>query len=209
MIFGSSIAEGYWAVSGGWVQLLIERVSQHHVDTRAGADRGDWVMNLGVGGDTVSRVAARLPGEAAARTGPHAADLAFVFAVGGNDSMRITGRDLSDPERFAGDLEGLHAVAAGLSQRVMFVGLTPVDPAAELARSLFDAGRLRVFDSVLREVSARAGAPFVPLMDDFQSGLDAGRQLLSFDGVHPSDEGHRLIHDRVRPVLAEWLHDLR
>jgi hypothetical protein len=53
LIFGSSIAEGYWASQGGWVQRLINDVARYHVENSQGAAEGDWVMNLGVGGDTV------------------------------------------------------------------------------------------------------------------------------------------------------------
>ena len=208
LVFGSSIAEGYWATAGGWVQLLIQDVAQRHVRDAVSADQGDWVMNVGVGGDTVGRVASRLAGEAEARRGPYGGELTLVFAIGGNDAMQIAGRPMTETEDFTRGLGRLRDLAVEITPRVMFVGLTPMDPAAQLVRDHFDQDRLRHFDSLIHQSARSAGLPFVPVMDEFQVRGDRGEQLLSFDGVHPSDAGQRVIHDLVRPELARWLPDL-
>lgn len=205
LVFGSSIAEGYWATHGGWVQRLINDVARYHVTHGLGASDGDWVMNLGIGGDTVRRVIDRFSPEARARLGMTAADeLVVVFAVGANDSMRIAGKELSTPERFVEDLAELHKLASALTDRIMFVGFTAMDPDGEITRQFFDPARVREFHEVLAEFAHGHDAQFVDVMSAFQERLDEGHQLL-VDGVHPNDAGHEIIYDQVKPALARWL----
>jgi hypothetical protein len=52
LVFGSSIAEGYWATRGGWVQQLINDVAPFGIDHGQGGGEVDWIMNLGVAGST-------------------------------------------------------------------------------------------------------------------------------------------------------------
>jgi lysophospholipase L1-like esterase len=204
LVFGSSIAEGYWATKGGWVQCLINDVARYHVENGQGATEGDWVMNVGIGGDTVRRVIDRFPAEARARAGLGAGELAVVFAIGANDSMRIAGRELSTPQRFREDLAELHRLASELTDRVMFVGFTAMDPEGAATRQFFDLARVREFQQVLTRFALDSGSEFVEVMEEFQALLDAGHLLL-VDGVHPNDAGHEVIYRQVKPVLARWL----
>jgi lysophospholipase L1-like esterase len=204
LVFGSSIAEGYWATQGGWVQRLIDDVARYHVENGQGATEGDWVMNVGIGGDTVRRVIDRFPAEARARAGLGAGELAVVFAIGANDSMRIAGRELSTPQRFREDLAELHRLARELTDRVMFVGFTAMDPDGEATRQFFDLARVREFQQVLTRFALDSGSEFVEVMEEFQVLLDTGHLLL-VDGVHPNDAGHEVIYRQVKPVLARWL----
>lgn len=207
LVFGSSIAEGCWATRGGWVQRLIDDVALHHVREGLDATQGDWVMNLGIGGDTVRHVLARVRAETQARRGFSSDDPVLVFAVGANDSMVVDGRALSSPERFRSDLLELCRVAGELTSRILFVGFTAMDPAGETTRRFFDPPRVLRFEMILREVAADAGAEVVNLLDPFQEALDAGADLL-VDGVHPNDDGHQLIYQTVKPALARWLSTL-
>jgi len=204
LVFGSSIAEGYWATEGGWVQRLINDVARYHVENGQGAAEGDWVMNVGISGDTVRRVIDRFPAEARARAGMGAGELAVVFAIGANDSMRIAGRKISMPQRFRQDLAELHRLASELTDRVMFVGFTAMDPKAEATRQFFDLARVREFQQVLARFALDSGSQFVEVMEEFQALLDAGHLLLA-DGVHPNDAGHEVIYRQVKPALARWL----
>jgi len=179
-------------------------VARYHVENGLGADEGDWVMNVGIGGDTVRRVIDRFPAEARARLGRGSGELAVVFAIGANDSMRIEGRELSTPQRFRDDLAELHQLASELTDRVMFVGFTAMDPAGEVTRRFFDLARVREFQQVLAQFAADSGSGFAEVMEEFQALLDAGHPLL-VDGVHPSDAGHEVIYRQVKPVLARWL----
>ena len=204
LVFGRCIAEGYWATQGGWVQRLVNDVARYHVENGLGADEGDWVMNVGIGGDTVRRVIDRFPAEARARLGRGSGELAVVFAIGANDSMRIAGRELSTPQRFRDDLAELHRLASELTDRVMFVGFTAMDPAGVVTRRFFDLARVREFQQVLAQFAADSGSGFAEVMEEFQALLDAGHLLLA-DGVHPNDAGHEVIYRQVKPVLARWL----
>jgi lysophospholipase L1-like esterase len=204
LVFGSSIAEGYWATQGGWVQRLVNDVARYHVEHGQGAAAGDWIVNASVGGDTVRRVIDRFPAEARARSGHAMDELAVVFAVGANDSMRIAGRELSTPERFRADLAELHRLARELTDRVMYVGFTPMDPDGEATRQFFDLPRVQEFHQVLARFAADSGSPFVDVSEEFQTLLDAGHPLL-VDGVHPNNAGHEVIYRHVKPALARWL----
>jgi lysophospholipase L1-like esterase len=205
LVFGSSIAEGYWATERGWVQRLIGDVARYHVVNRLGATEGDWIMNLGVGGDTVRRVIGRFPGECRARIGPDAGQLVVVFWVGANDSMIVNGRGLSTPHQFNDDLGELYSLALEVTDRIMFIGFSPMNFDVDTARQFFESSRVLDFERVLRAFARDAGAQFVEINEPFQALLKEGHELLSFDGVHPNDAGHDVIYSHVKPALARWL----
>jgi lysophospholipase L1-like esterase len=95
-------------------------------------------------------------------------------------------------------------LASELTDRVMFVGFTAMDPEGEATRQFFDLARVREFQQVLTRFALDSGSEFVEVMEEFQALLDAGHLLL-VDGVHPNDAGHEVIYRQVKPVLARWL----
>ena len=109
---------------GGWC----ERLRRHWM----GLPQGPVLYNLGVRGDGLERVAARLPAEVGCR-GELRRQIpqGILLAVGLNDSARVgrsDGRHQLDPEGFLFGMQQLLRQAQAIAP-VLVLGLTPVDEA--------------------------------------------------------------------------------
>src|SRR5690242_850929 len=80
-IFGDSIAYGAWDPAGGWVERLRQSV---FATTRGDYNRGTFLYNLSIVGETTAELRRRFPTELAARQ-PEPGDL-IMFATGINDA---------------------------------------------------------------------------------------------------------------------------
>ena len=79
-VFGDSIAYGAWDPAGGWVERLRQWVFS---TTRGDYNRGTFLYNLSIVGETTADLRKRFPTELVARQ-PEPGDL-IVFATGIND----------------------------------------------------------------------------------------------------------------------------
>ena len=187
---------------GGWC----ERLRRHWMEL----PEGPVLYNLGVRGDGLERVAARLPTEV-----PRRGELrrqtpqGVLLAVGLNDTARIgrpDGRPQLEPQAFLFGLQQLLREARALAPTFV-LGLTPVlEEAMPFAEVLwYGLPAVRHYEALLQEACLEADAPFLPLLDRF---LDDPRwwQCLEPDGIHLNPEGHRRIHQALAswPALLEW-----
>ncbi|MFM7455402.1 MAG: GDSL-type esterase/lipase family protein [Vulcanococcus sp.] len=187
---------------GGWC----ERLRRHWMELPG----GPVLYNLGVRGDGLERVAARLPAEVGARGElRRQRPQGILLAVGLNDTARV------------GRADGRHQLAAdgflfGLSQLlpqaraiapVMVLGLTPVlEEAMPFADVLwYDNTAVRRYEGLLEEACLEADVPFLPLLESLLAD-PAWLQWLGPDGLHLNSEGHRQVYERVRhwPALLRW-----
>src|SRR5581483_12021897 len=125
LIFGDSITQGFWDVTGGgWAQRITADYNAQTIKNLS----GDYpeTFGLGISGDTTQGVLKRLPYEVEARRWPDT-PFVFVFAIGINDTQFDGKAKASTPERFAEELDTLYGAAGHYSKKIMFVGLTPVD----------------------------------------------------------------------------------
>jgi lysophospholipase L1-like esterase len=128
-----------------------------------------------------------------------ATEFVLVFAAGINDSLTYdTGKHFSSLERYIQDLEDLLAVARLFSDKLLFIGLTPVDDENPRTRN-YHTERIWQFEQVLRRFTQNHALPFVPLFEKLQARMH--EEYVFIDGLHPSDEGHQLIYEQVLPVL--------
>lgn len=187
---------------GGWC----ERLRRHWMSL----PDGPVLYNLGVRGDGLERVAARLPGEVGVRGElRRQSPQGILLAVGLNDAARIgrpDGRQQLAPEAFLFGLQQLLRDARQLAP-VFVLGLTPVleeaMPWAEvLWYSMADVG---LYEGLLEEACMEADVPFLPLLAPFLEEPQWQRWL-SADGLHCNSEGHGFLFERVRrwPALLAW-----
>ena len=203
LIYGDSITQGFWDLEGGWVARLRKEYDRRSID-----GEGDMptIFNLGISGDSSNEVVARFENETKARMWP-GEEFAIVFAVGANDT-RIDGTtNFSEPDRYRQNLFKLLGMAKQFSPKIMFVGLTPcvdsrTNPVswADISHNL---ARMQEFDYVLTEFCQQNNLPRVEVFKPFQEKQE--QIELMPDGLHPNDEGHKLIADLVRPKLDELL----
>jgi lysophospholipase L1-like esterase len=187
---------------GGWC----ERLRRHWM----GLPGGPVLYPLGVRGDGLERVAARLDHEVGCRgelrrQQPHG----ILLAAGLNDTARV-GRPDGRPQLNAeGFLFGLQQLLdrARATAPVLVLGLTPVlDDLMPYAEVLwYSLEQVRRYEGLLEEACLEADVPFLPLLDALLAD-PCWSQWLSSDGVHLNSEGHRQVYQRVQrwPALLRW-----
>lgn len=192
VVAGDSFVDGAGATDRhGWAHRLGERLEgyESHV--------------LGHGGDTVRDLRARLDDVVA--PGP---DLVAV-QVGINDSRhRPSAATTNEVPPAAYDV-GLRAVVDRLRRgcpphaTLVLVGTTPVDESLTTPykpdKHYVDAASRR-YNGLARAVCRDEGVQFVDAYAAFDARSDP-HSLLA-DGVHPNDEGHHVVCERVLETLA-------
>jgi lysophospholipase L1-like esterase len=201
LIFGDSITQGMWDSQGGWAQRLIdEYFAEQMRDLEADLP---VLFNLGVSADTTVELLQRFQPETKARL--RTGEMAFVFAIGTNDS-RVDGKaPFSTPEQYAANIESLITQVQQFApkDKLLFVGLQPCDEARTTPVSWRDVTysneRLELFDRALHDVCTKQGVVYVPIFDAFQKRQ--AEQAILNDGLHPNDEGHELMYKLISPAV--------
>jgi lysophospholipase L1-like esterase len=187
---------------GGWC----ERLRRHWM----ALPHGPVLYPLGVRGDGLERVAARLEAEVTCRSElrrqrPHG----ILLAVGLNDCARVgrpDGRPQLEAEGFLFGVQQLLERAKAIAP-VLVLGLTPVVeevmPYAEVL--WYQLRQVRRYEALLEEACLEADVPFLPLVDALLAD-PCWPQWLSADGLHLNSEGHREVFERVHrwPALLQW-----
>ncbi len=190
------------ALEGGWC----ERLRRHWMDLPG----GPVLYNLGVRGDGLERLSARLEGEVGCRGELRRQQpQGILLGVGLNDSARVgrrDGRQQLDAEGFLFGLEQLLPQARRIAP-VFVIGLTPVlEDAMPYADVLwYQLDDIRRYERLLEEACLEADVPFLPLLESLLADADWPRWLGS-DGLHLNSDGHRQIYERLRlwPALLQW-----
>ncbi len=200
LIFGDSITYGEFDTQGGWAERLKVRYFERYVE-RPDADL-PLVYNLGVAGDVTKRVTERLPGEVNARGSfwSGKSNFALVFAIGVNDSLSREGEEFSTPAGYLRNLQQLYETAQQYTDKILFIGLTPVEDDNSRVNKLYNTDRIRAFDVVLQNFCQQNSVPYVPLLDEFQTRMRRGDKLF-VDGLHPNDAGHLLMLENILPAV--------
>ncbi|MFN7677640.1 MAG: GDSL-type esterase/lipase family protein [Cyanobacteriota bacterium] len=202
-VVGDSGVFGWGDVEeGGWC----ERLRRHWM----ALPDGPVIYNLGVRGDGLERVAARLHGEVGARGElRRQRPQGILLAVGLNDTARVgrpDGRPQLAPEAFLFGLQQLLRDARDLAP-LFVLGLTPVvEEAMPFADVLwYSLADVRRYEGLLEEACMEANVPFLPVLEAFLDEPRWSRWLLE-DGLHCNSEGHRYLFERLRrwPALGDW-----
>ncbi len=203
VVLGDSGVYGWGdPLGGGWC----ERLRRHWMEL----PDGPVLYNLGVRGDGLERLAARLPAEVHSRGElRRQRPQGILLAIGLNDAARVgrpDGRHQLAPAGFLFGLQQMLRQAAAIAP-VLVLGLTPVDEAAmPWADCLwYDLATLRQYEGLLEEACLEADVPFLPLLEALLAEPHWLR-LLESDGLHLNTEGHERIYERVRrwPALLRW-----
>ena len=187
---------------GGWC----ERLRRHWM----GLPQGPVLYPLGVRGDGLERVAARLQQEVSCR-GELRRQLpqGILLAVGLNYTARVgrpDGRPQLDADGFLFGVKQMLEQAKTLAP-VLVLGLTPVDdtvmPYADVL--WYQLEQVRHYETLLQEACLEADVPFLPLLEGLLQDPQ-WLQWLSSDGLHLNSDGHRQVYERVRhwPALLKW-----
>lgn len=186
-IFGDSITWGaYDPKYGGWVNRMrsyFESLDQ-------------YIYNLGIPGDSTTDLLLRIEAEAKLRE----ADV-IIFAIGVNDAQSVPFSDssyITDTD-FKFNLEKLYEKAKKFTDKIFFVGLTPVDEqklrqTSQGHDTTYANQNIKRLDKVIHDFCMERKIRFVP-MNDKLSDDDF------FDGLHPNTKGHNKIFGIMKPEI--------
>lgn len=189
-------------LEGGWC----ERLRRHWMELPG----GPVLYNLGVRGDGLERLAARLSAEVGCR-GELRRQLpqGILLGIGLNDTARVgrpDGRPQLDAEGFLFGLQQLLHKAKKIAA-VHVIGLTPVEESAMPYAGVlwYSLADIRRYEALLEEACLEANVPFMPLLEGLLADSD-WPLWLSNDGLHLNSGGHRRVFERVRswPALLGW-----
>lgn len=202
LVFGDSIAYGLKDKKGGWVSRLRSWIDKKY---REEDDFEGQIYNLGISGDTTAGVLSRFKTEAKARLCSEGKTI-IIFAIGVNDSEYFNSEDrmLCKPNEFEENIKKLIKRATGLADRVLFLGLLPVDesrvdPIPWAPERSYKDSNIKRFNGIIAEVCAEQNIDFVGIYDRFKRM--EYKKLLE-DGVHPTSKAHKRIYRIVREELG-------
>lgn len=199
LIFGDSITYGAWDTEGGWVERLKRDLHTQVVQSNGIVKR--QIFNLGIGGDTSTKILRRMPAEIEARRSAKW-PLLLVFTFGANDERFLNGEPEISIEEFTKNTEQIIAIAKHYTDTILFIGSAPLgEQRIDFGGYEYSDERIKEYEQIMRDIVAHADIPFVPIRPIFETARPD--TLFSHDGLHPNDKGHRLIAETMQSALAE------
>ncbi len=196
LIFGDSIAAGRRVDKiKSWPSLLTQ-----FLDTK---DK-DFILvhNLSIPGESTSEIIKRFTVEAGARCKKIYPDdhASIVFAVGINDAKSVNSKDnpITKPDDLRKNIALLLDDADKYTSHIIFVGPTPVDESktAPMDNVYFLNDKIKMYNKIVNEECQKRNVVFLDIMEDWLA-LDY-LNLLSDDGIHPNEKGHRKTYLRIK-----------
>lgn len=185
-IFGDSIAWGaYDPEQGGWANRLRNYFEAQNKDIN--------VYNLSISGDTTTDLLNRLEVELKSRE-PNI----IIFAIGINDAQSV--RDVNSTpisiDEFKNNLKKLHSTAHKFADKIIFIGLTPVDELKmkSIFSSFYANQNIKYLDTEIKKFCEENNTKFIS-MDEVIGNADLD------DGLHPNANGHKKMFDKIRPEI--------
>jgi lysophospholipase L1-like esterase len=203
LIFGDSIACGYWDLKGGWVQKLKEKIDKKSLS--APKDFYYNLYNLSIDGNTTAEILKRFEFETKQRLINK--ETIFIFAIGTNDSDFVYSKNdfWVQPEKTKENIEKFIEIAQKLSSKIIFVGLTPVEE-IKVNPMPWDTDKssknenIQRYNQIIKQVCEENKIYFIEI---FENWIKTDYKKLLEDGVHPNSEGHQKIFETVRDFLKE------
>lgn len=206
LIFGDSITQGYWDTEGGWVDRLRKSYDEVQVKDLQNNDE-PTIFNLGISADNTENILNRIEHETKVRT-RHGNLPIVVVQIGVNDSSLREGKPQVELKQYKQNLRTIIEKMQPLSSKLIFVGLTGCDESKTTPVSwgefYYTNKAAKAYEDVMQAVAREYGIPFIPVFDTFMEKVIAGADLLP-DGLHPNNEGHRVMAEIIGPRLKELL----
>lgn len=202
LVFGASIAQGYYDKEGGWVDRLKRYFLEQEIIHKW--EQSVNVFNLALSGNTTTNILFRIAKETPQRIwGKHEA--IFVFEIGLNDSIIIKGKPKIPLGNFRKNLTLLVKFCKKYSNKIIFLGLTPVEegkvtPMPWSPTEYWYNERIKNYDTVLKKFCKDNNLGHIELFERLNR-LNLKNYLA--DGGHPNTKGHELIFETVKNFLEE------
>ncbi len=206
LFFGDSIVQGLWDEKGGWPDRIKQDIFTEHLEGAAPYVDYNMVYMRGVPGDTSEDLKQRIGTELEDATDHSSSEVNVVFSVGINDCGETNGESEVSVEDYRENLEEIIDRARKRADRIIAVGLTPVDEErlkSEETADHYTNSQVRKYNEVLREVCEEKDVKFVSVFEELVQDDNWTENL--FDGLHPDSEGHRKIYELVRDDIVDSL----
>lgn len=193
---GDSITFGKGAGPGkGWADRL-----RAFFEPR---DPNNALYNLGIPGNSSTDLLERAGKELEARVRYVYPEDRFVIliAIGTNDSrgMGIPENIQTKPEKYRENIERVVDLAKDHTKHVVLIGLPPVDESLmPFEDTYFNNLNIEKFNGILEAVAKNKGVQYCKIYEEF---FRKDHRKLLADGLHPNNEGHELIYERIRDFL--------
>lgn len=202
-IFGDSLPYGKWDLeTSGWAGRL-----RRHMDEKVMDGKGYFeTFNFGVPGDSLQGLLKRFEPDLKPRF-RDGEDIIIIFQIGINDTQFVSqaGQIRTNKEEFRSDLLDLIGIAQKYTQKVVFLGLTPINEEQSLTVPWYhdDYYRNKVikeYNEIIKSAAKEKGAHFLGLFEK----LNQKRYFDNLvDGIHPNSKGHELLFRIVREFLVD------
>lgn len=206
LIFGTSTTRGAYDSEGGWVSRLDQFIKSKRIKLGAGAEYYRPVYNLGIDGNRSADILNRFDNEVRARFEPSEA-LVIIFELGANDAAWLNNENTFwiSPDEFRDNLGMLIGKARQYTSNIFFLGIHPTDdrlsdPVSWDSNLSYKAENFKKYNEIVKRFCAEEKIDFIDTLSVLER---SGGVKLLFDGLHPNDEGHRLIFESVKEHLAE------
>ncbi|NMC36266.1 hypothetical protein GYA49_04445 [Candidatus Beckwithbacteria bacterium] len=203
IVFGDSIAHGYWDLHGGWVARLRKDLDKQN--TKANCDEQYSLYNLSIPGDNSSNILDRFNHEIKRRVWGDKLTLIFAFGINDSVYIRKQKKHRVGQRQFKENLQKIIKLARKYTLKIYFVGLTPVnqklvDPMLWSPNESYIEKDVEKYEQTLKEFCQENELQFIELMKAFKK---QDYEKLLFDGVHPNSKGHELIYEIIYKHLAK------
>ena len=202
LFFGDSITYGeYDGVFGGWVDIVKRYALQKYSDE----NKNEVILfNLGIGGETTEGLVKRIPHEIKAR---NSSDGNIVFiAYGANDLAVQDGNQMVSQTKFKANIETAVQDAKIYSKDIYLISILPISE--NIDSKISNTGKIRtnkdvlLYNEILKDIAAENSLNYV----DFHSAFrDQKEVLLSKDGVHPNENGYKMMAEIAIPIIEKYL----
>ena len=200
LVFGDSIGQGYYDKEGGWVDRLKRHFLEQEIVHKW--EQSVNVFNLSISGDSIKEILSRLENEINPRSWKEHKTIT-IFAVGVNDSEIIlkNKKHLLSIRSFTQNLNKLIKLSKKFSDKIIFIGLTPVDeskvnPIPWNIEKAYINKEIKIYDKIIQDICRNNNLPYIYLFNKLTK-----KNL--FDGAHPNTKGHEIIFETVKNFLEE------
>ena len=202
LFFGDSITFGeYDGVFGGWVDILKRYTLQKYNE---GSTNELILFNLGIGGETSEGLVKRIPHEIKAR---NSADGNIVFiGYGANDLAVKDGSQMVNQSQFKANIETAIQDAKLYSYDIYLVSILPISE--KIDSKISSTGKIRtnedvlVYNQIIKDIASENALNYI----DFHSAFIEDKEiLLSKDGVHPNENGYKMMAEIATPIIGKYL----
>ena len=205
-VFGASIAYGVGGETGGWADLIKQKLHTR-MYSKLGTGEKYELYNFAKPGEPISFVldTYKYQFEKYKRKGK----AIILVSTGGNNSKAENEPDnfISTPEQYHDEMFRLLTELKENSDAVIFVGTGTVDEFKTQPKfnpltgkkSYFTNARRSLFEQILSQICTEIGITFIQTEIENKEWIE---KYLSSDGLHPNQNGHKLIADKIWPHLV-------